>query len=197
MPEAVMILGTERVDTDGDTLDAGRQQRVDALVGQTRPDYVIGLSNDIRYKGFRWSMLWDGRKGGLVRNLTWWLYDLNGISRDYDDPAPDGSGRKLGEYRPLVFRTTSKPYLESASFIKLREMSLSLDVTRFAQRFWSGARNARLSLTGRDLLIITGYWGSDPEARWVPERGLARQPPSELWAYPPSRSFWFTIDLGF
>ena len=178
-----------------DSLPDGTRQQ--AIVGQTRPDYVIGLSNDIRYKGFRWSMLWDGRQGGVVRDLTMWLYDLNGISRDYDDPAPDGSGRKLGVYRPLVFRTSSQPYLEDASFIKLREMSLSLDVTGAAQRFWGGARNVRLSLTGRDLLTFTGYWGSDPEARWVPERGLARQPPTELWAYPPSRSFWFTIDVGF
>ena len=69
------------------------------------------------------------------------------------------------------------------------------------RRFWSGARYVRLTLSGRNLLTFTPYQGTDPEQRWFPEQGLANAgfglPPTELWAYPPSRTFWFSVDLGF
>jgi TonB-dependent starch-binding outer membrane protein SusC len=172
-------------------------------IGDLSPDYTLQLSNDLRYKSVSLSFLWDRQKGGLLSNLTQWLYDLDGNSKDYDDPVPGHSGRTQGEFRPSVFSNNGLMYLQDASFLKLREVTLTLDVPQsFVRKLWSGARYARLSLSGRNLLTFTPYSGTDPESRWFPELGLASGgdfgiPPSELWAYPPSRTFWFSVDLGF
>jgi hypothetical protein len=56
------------------------------------------------------------------------------------------------------------------------------------------ASSARISLSGRNLFIISGYNGFDPEvnnggnfvARFV-----------DLAPFPPSRQFFLSVDLGF
>ena len=57
---------------------------------------------------------------------------------------------------------------------------------------------ARVNVTGRNLYTWSNYLkvGYDPEVQQV-ARSLAAEMTWELWAYPPSRSFYFTIDLGF
>jgi TonB-linked SusC/RagA family outer membrane protein len=165
-------------------------------IGETRPDYQVQLGSDLTYKSVKFSFLLDRSKGGLVSNLTQWLYDLNGNSVDYDQIGPDG--RKLGVSRPEIFEKHSRQYVQDASFLKLREASISVDLpASFVHGIWSGARYLRLGLSGRNLLTFTPYEGTDPEQRWVPEQGIASRLPQELWAYPPSRSFWLSFDLGF
>ena len=80
---------------------------------------------------------------------------------------------------------------------KLREATLSMDVPPgVLHRFWSGARSARISVSGRNLLILTGYRGGDPEVL-VQAATLFSQWRSDIWPYPPYRTFWFKIDVGF
>ncbi len=171
--------------------------RVSAIIGETRPDFNLQFSNEIRYKALRLNTVIDHQTGGKISNLTGWLYDLNGNSKDYDDPSPV-SGMTLGQWRPVVFRKNPTPYVQDMTFTKLRELSLAVELPRsFVQNLWSGARYIRLTASGRNLIMITDYRGTDPESRWRPERSLSRSVPRELWAYPPSRQFWFSIDLGF
>ena len=81
--------------------------------------------------------------------------------------------------------------------MKLREASLSVEVPRSLVRgFWSGARYVRVTLTGRNLWTKTPYPGTDPESVQTPN-SLAASTPSEFLGYPVSRSFWFSLDLGF
>ena len=65
------------------------------------------------------------------------------------------------------------------------------------QRFVSrlrGAQSMSLNLSGRNLFIISGYNGYDPEvnnggnfvARFV-----------DLSPWPPARQFFFSVDVGF
>ena len=66
------------------------------------------------------------------------------------------------------------------------------------KRFWNGARYIRLNVTGRNLITWSPYnkVGYDPEVQQV-ARSLAAEMTWELWAYPSSRSFYFTVDVGF
>jgi hypothetical protein len=88
--------------------------------------------------------------------------------------------------------------VQDASYLKVREATLALDLPQsLVRKVWNSARYMRVSLSGRNLLTITPYEGVDPEARWVAERSIATGLAQELWAYPPSRTFWLTLDLGF
>jgi len=53
----------------------------------------------------------------------------------------------------------------------------------------------RLSVSGRNLITITDYPGIDPEVSSYGSQAIGRA--EDLFPFPPSRSFWFSIDVGF
>jgi hypothetical protein len=60
---------------------------------------------------------------------------------------------------------------------------------------WFGARTARLSVTGRNLLLFTNYFGYDPEVSNYGQQAIVRN--IDLGPYPGTRSFYFSITAGF
>jgi hypothetical protein len=84
--------------------------------------------------------------------------------------------------------------VESTSFMKLRNASLSLDLPENVSS-WFGARSARVSIEGVNLITITNYHGYDPEVSNYGQQAITRN--IDLGPYPPSRSFYFTIQAGF
>ena len=182
-----------------DTLPDGR---VDPLVdlGESRPSFIVGLSSDLRLGDFTGFMLWDWKQGQHVVNLTGWLMDLFGNSRDFDVPCADPGclpGETLGEMRLRLFpgRVTSVR-TEDASFLKLREVSVQWDVPpRLTRALWGGLRAVQLGIRARDLLGFTGYSGLDPEVSNFGIQSVSRG--QDVAPYPPSRSFWFTLSVFF
>jgi TonB-linked SusC/RagA family outer membrane protein len=168
---------------------------VSRKIGENSPDWRGSLSNELTYKRAKLSFLLDRQKGGLITNFSRYTYDAVGTSKDEvtaQSGIPSGTAR-LNSSAALGSATWD------ASYLKLREATLSVEVPqRMVQRYWSGARYARLNVTGRNLYTWSKYLkvGYDPEVQQV-ARSLAAEMTWELWAYPPSRSFYFTIDLGF
>jgi hypothetical protein len=50
-------------------------------------------------------------------------------------------------------------------------------------------------VSGRNLLTFTGYTGLDPEVSNFGNQSVGRN--IDVAPFPPSRSFWFGIDLDF
>ena len=69
--------------------------------------------------------------------------------------------------------------------------------TTFCAVAWAGGRDGRVSVSGRNLLVVTGsnYTGMDPEVSNFGIQPVARN--IEVAQYPRSRSFWFTLSVGF
>jgi hypothetical protein len=57
------------------------------------------------------------------------------------------------------------------------------------------AESARMTLSGRNLIIATDYTGLDPEVSNFGSQAVSRG--FDVSPYPPSRSYWLSIDLGF
>jgi TonB-linked SusC/RagA family outer membrane protein len=159
---------------------------------EANPSLRASLSNDLRFRRFRLSFLLDWQQGGRILNITKFLYDFAQTTTDYAEPIP-GSDLTRGQQR--LFAQIGAPYLESASFLKLREVTFTYELPeRVAQGIWSGVHRAQVSLSARNLVTITGYSGLDPEVS-----NFGDQPVSRLWdiaPFPPSRSFWLTVNLG-
>ena len=82
------------------------------------------------------------------------------------------------------------------SYLKLRELSLTYDVPQSLTRpLWSNARYVRLVASGRNLLTFSPYWSNPEDNQTV--TSAARGISWDLWSYPMSRSFWFSVDVGF
>jgi TonB-linked SusC/RagA family outer membrane protein len=174
--------------------------RILTAIGDANPDFRMGFSNEFRYGALSLYSLFDWQKGGDVVNLTAWLYDLAENADDYTDPCTASTcleGETLGEWRSRVYPSrTSTIWTEDGSFVKLRELTLGFDVPQeLVQSVWDGARYLRVNLSGRNLLVFTDYSGMDPEVSNFGAQAVGRN--IDVAPYPPSRSFWISVDVGF
>jgi hypothetical protein len=161
-------------------------------VGDANPSFQMSFSSDVDIKRFTLGMLWDYKQGGDIINLTQFLYDAAQNSVDFAGADSAGAKRiaRFGE-------GFTQPYVQSGTYVKLRELNLSYNLP---ERFVSGifgrsVRTARLSLTGRNLLRFTPYKGLDPEVSNFGRQAIVRN--IDVAPFPPSRDFFFSIDLGF
>jgi len=171
-------------------------------LGDATPNFRMGFVDDFRWARFHLSTTLDWQQGGNVVNLTGFLLDANQNTADFDKPctlAECKPGETMGQYRLSIYPgRTSKVWIESASFLKLREVQLSYDVPqRFlaASRIGSGVKSMQLSVSGRDLLTFSGYSGYDPEVNNFGNQAIRGN--IDVAPYPPSRQFWFAVNVGF
>ena len=158
-------------------------------VGDATPDFQMSFSSDLDIHRFTVGFLFDWKKGGDVVNLTEFLYDLGQNSSDYE-----GKGaQRLTDWSSGL----TAAYVQDASYFKLRELNVSYNLpTSFTQSIFGGnVRHARLSLSGRNLFRVTSYRGLDPEVSNFGNQAIVRN--IDVAPFPPSRSFFFSIDLGF
>ena len=166
-------------------------------IGDANPDFNMSFSSDINFRGFRLYGLVDWQQGGNLINLTKFLYDLAQNTEDYADPITVGGQQTtVGERRLELFNKQTAVYMEDASFLKLREITLSYELpSRLFGRLPGGVRSARVSISGRNLLTLTDYTGLDPEVSNFGNQNIARN--IDVAPFPPSRSFWFGLEMGF
>jgi len=168
--------------------DTNPNVSVAAIVGDATPDYQMSFNNEISFGPFHASALVDWKRGGDVINLTTFLYDASHNSKDWNTE---------GKERFALQGKDTRPYVEDGSFVKLREVSLSYRMPgAFVQRTFRGQlRTAGISFSGRNLLMHSNYSGVDPEVSNFGNQALNRN--VDVAPFPPSRSFFFSLDLGF
>ena len=168
--------------------------RVDhlSIIGDATPKFTMGFSNEFNFGPLRLSSLLDWRHGGDVSNLTN-DYFLDCCS---DNQGTLGDIALVDKMRAAQALRQTRAYLEDASFVKLRELSLSYTVpAAFVNRIVSSASAVRLELSGRNLKTWTGYTGLDPEVSNFGNTNVTRY--FDVTPYPPSRSFFFSISADF
>ena len=174
----------------GRAFDAnGERTATNVQIGNTAPDFRIGFVNNVTYKAFSFNAVLDYQKGGDIINLTQFLYDDSQNSADYGSPA--------WEYRMKGYdEGVMTPYIEDATFLKVRELSVGVQLpVSWVARTGVGIDNARLSLTGRNLLTWSKYSGLDPEVANLGSAAIRNN--LDVASYPPSRSFFLDITVGF
>jgi len=195
--------------------EQGIPQRTDDLVyqGDYAPDYTLGLMNSFKYKAFDFGFLFDTRQGGIVVSRTKTIGSTSGELKETLVGREDGIvGQGVVETTPGVYvpnatnvdvRTYNNQYYKrdnveaakyDASYTKLREVSLGYT---FPKRILSKLpiQNARISVTGRNLVLWTDNPHFDPET--VSVQGGTLQPGIENMSYPSTRSFTFNLKLDF
>ena len=160
--------------------------KVLGFVGDANPDYQMGFSNDFKFGAFSLTSLLDWRKGGDVINLT----------NNYFDGGL-GSDTAKANARLAVLAAGGPAYVEDATFVKLREVTIGFDVpTAMANKLLQGhAQNLRLEFSGRNLKTWTKYTGLDPEVSNFSNQAIGRI--QDVTPYPPWRSFFFSVNTSF
>ncbi|QDE94192.1 SusC/RagA family TonB-linked outer membrane protein [Myxococcus xanthus] len=175
---ATQIVGNDGVDENGNPIVR--------KIGDTEPTFRMSFTNNLKFQDFSLSFLFDWQQGSDIINLTRYIYDDAGTSPDYTTGGRERIARS---------RTHASAYLEDASFLKLREVTLMYNLPRDWVTMVPGVKTARLSVSGRNLLMFTRYSGLDPEVSNFGNQAIARN--VDVAPFPPSRSFWTSIDVGF
>ena len=181
-----LALGTYQIQQDSSVTQIFGTE---GKVGDATPDFQMSFSSDLDYKRFTFGFLLDWKQGGDIINLTEYLYDAGQNSIDFIGP---GQARQ-----DSINAGFTSAYVQDGSYLKLREVTLSYNLPESFTRglFGSNVRQARISLSGRNLLRFTGYRGLDPEVSNFGNQAVVRN--IDVAPFPPSRSFFFSIDLGF
>jgi len=156
--------------------------------GDAQPTYVMNFNNEFTFHRFHAAALVVWSRGGAVGNFTDNLFD------DSQGLLADSA---LSAKRNAENNANGTPYLEPATFVKVREMSISYSLPDKFVAWVSNAvkiKDARLSVTGRDLFAWFAYTGLDPEVNFVGQTQIQRG--QDVTPYPPARSFFISLDLG-
>lgn len=173
------------------------------VIGNTNPDFRLGLSNTLKYKNLSLYFLFDWKKGGDVYNRTaQWLYrDLRHIDIDqFDKPANE---KKTTDYYSTLYDVNdiNSHFVEDASYVKLRELSLyytlgEKQLSGFANGIF---KSVKLGLIGRNLLTFTEYTGYDPEVGQVNNgyAGSSQYFQFDAYGYPAYRTLSGSLTIVF
>jgi hypothetical protein len=153
------------------------------------PRFTMGFSNDVTWGRLRVGTLLDWQPGAHLVNITQNVYDGGGLAPD----RPDGGAGRARENDVVG----NAQYVENATFVKLREVSLSyaLPARLVGRALGSGAHATRLELSGRNLVTWTKYPGVDPEVSNFGSQQISRF--IDLAPFPPSRTYYLTLAASF
>jgi TonB-dependent SusC/RagA subfamily outer membrane receptor len=156
-----------------------------AVVGNGEPDFRVGWSNIVNAGPFTFGALVDWQQGSDIVNLTRLLYDFGNNSPDADAAKKRLEAFSNGDVRP---------YIEDATFVKLRERSAVYNVPKRLAKQLGSLDSLSIGIAGRNLLTLTNYSGLDPEVSNFGNQPIGRN--YDVAPYPPSRSFWLSITAG-
>jgi hypothetical protein len=181
--------------------------------GSANPDWLMGIRNSFSWNGLTLSFLFDIRQGGYIWNGTRSALIFFGTAKETENRNTtkifEGVKASTGEKNDIVatldenwyvfgngngfFGSNSEDFIEDASFVRLRELTLSyalptsvIDVLPIS--------GATLTFTGRNLWLSTEFQGIDPETSLT---GSSNAQGIEYFNMPNTKSYVFSLSLNF
>jgi TonB-linked SusC/RagA family outer membrane protein len=185
------------------------------VIGNREPDFLLGLSTRLQYKGFTLAILFDGRSGGDVVNVTGrglWsggqakaLEFYRGRQVVWDGVVQQSDGTYVKNTTPIVldyqtisnyYTAVSSNFIEDGSYIRLSHVALGYDFSKLIMK--NGAiKGLKCTLTGTNLFLLTKYTGTDPQLNASPTSGGTGSMGIDNYSVPNTRGFNFTINANF
>lgn len=153
--------------------------------GDRNPDFTLGWFNNLRYKNWRFSFLWDTKVGGDVFNateqyLTIWGKSvrtldretpriIRGVLKDGKENTATPTANNIvvtPAYNTNYYQSTNMPdeaFLEkNVNWFRLREVSLGYNFTGAKLKQLRYFKSLGAFVTCTDLLLFSNYSGPDP-----------------------------------
>jgi hypothetical protein len=168
------------------------------FVGYSTPRYQVSLANgfDLLAKALRINALFDYKGGNKLLNGT---ERIRCSSRNNCRGASDPSAPLWQQAAAVAVREdpshTYYGYMEDASFVRFRELSLTYSLPQSVTAHLSTTKSASLTLAARNLHVWTNYTGLDPESN--SDVGTTSSLPSDFQAMPTPTYFMLRLNLGF
>lgn len=158
---------------------------VPTIIGDAAPDFQMSWFNELTImKNFNLSFLWHWKEGGEVLNLTKLLSDFGGVTADLDEPNVVAN--------PRFATDGARAYIEDGTYIRLREIGLYYNIPLTNA---GPLRQARVGVSGKNILTITDYTSYDPETSAFGPSGLSQG--IEVTPFPSAKQFYLHLGVRF
>ncbi|MCC9019730.1 SusC/RagA family TonB-linked outer membrane protein [Flavobacterium lipolyticum] len=167
------------------------------VLGSPFPKTTFSLNTNFRYKGFDMNIFLSGTAGNKVFNAVKYTgvnasfpgYNLLADSKNAWSPTNTNTNIPVlsSTDNNNNFGRISDFYIEDASFLRLRNVSIGYTVK---EQWLHGKAKLRFFISGQNLFTITNYSGMDPEV------GL-RNFGLDLGKYPLSRIYMTGVNATF
>lgn len=148
--------------------------------GDRNPDFTLGWNNTVRWKNWRFSMLWDLKVGGDIFNGTNMFLTRTGKSKRTEDRyvprviqgvLNDGLQNSatptqntivvIPAYNDQYYTTMpEEEFIEKdVNWFRLRDLTINYT---FSKNFIRSFKSLSLFVTANDLILLTNYSGADP-----------------------------------
>lgn len=199
------INGDGKIDNGSNTLDDMGDLK---KIGNNTPRFRTGITLDAQWKGFDFSMFWQGVLKrdfdpgensmvfwGTTGSGQWWstsFKDHMDYFRAEDIASPLGANVNAYYPRPLFNNKNHKTqtaYLQNAAYMRLKNLQLGYTLPKSLINK-IGLQNVRVYVSGENLLTITGLSDTmDPETAGIGKQGGT--------VYPLSRVYSFGLSVNF
>lgn len=201
-----------------------QQSPQESVIGDPNPRFRSGVGNTLTYRGLSLYLLWDMQVGGQIWGGTRGALVTfgratetgNDVQTQQDLKTYDGQEIKAGTvFRGKVqdfgagpvalneawytslgggFGPVGSQFIERADWQRLRELTLSYALKSAAFRRTTRLSSVELSLTGRNLLLLSPFIGNDPETNLT---GTSNGRGLDYFNNPATRSVLATIRINY
>ena len=185
------------VDVNGD----GKITKDDkTMIGDPNPDFNMGLSFNIAWKGIDFSVNGYGAFGQQVAKSYRQFSDHpdNNYCTDVYTKywTGDGSTNRYPRFtdgKNVNMSEISKVWIEDADFFKIQNITLGYDFNRLFK--WNAVRNIRGYVSAQNMFTFTKYSGMDPEVGFG--NGTSWASGIDIGYYPSSHAWIFGLNINF
>lgn len=173
------------------------------VVGNPNPDFTAGINNTVSFKGFDFSILFQGVFGNQIMNgaggfmsasFDWFDNQTRDQLNRWQHP---GDITNVPQLRLAGGNGTaaSSRYIENGDYVRLKNVTLSYNFPASVIKKLKLA-NAKVYFTGVNLLTFTKYTGWDPEVN-TDYRAGNRNQGSDFYAAPQIKNYSVGVNVGF
>lgn len=185
-------------------LDITPDGKIDAadrvILGHALPDYIFGFTNNFSYKGFDLSIFFQGVHGNSIFNINRFeMESLTGVSNQSTAVLDRWTPTNASHAIPRA-TSTGTPYqvtsrqVEDGSYIRMKNIQLAYNFSAE----WLGKiklSNAKIYVSGQNLLTFTNYSGYDPEVSRFGQDNASFG--SDYGSYPNTKMYLVGLNIGF
>jgi TonB-linked SusC/RagA family outer membrane protein len=161
------------------------------VLGDAEPRFQMSTYNEVTFfdrLSLRFLLHW--KKGGQNVNLTSLENDFGGTSKDFDN-VTNKLGVPDGVYRIMQVGTSAAEFVQTASYLRLREIGVYYSIKRSPISYIKGIR---VGVSANNFWTVTKYKAYDPE---VSNFGTGFSTGVDVDPYPASKRADFHLSFDF